>query len=194
MAVRWHGHMTFPWFSFGSPDRGLSNAFWIMWFEQELKEIQLGEYHYSQQALPSIKLLWCSGNSTSACLLVLGSIPGKADFGDLLLLCQFEIVGADPVDPTWIDRIVPSNLKLARSDRITKHYLLDSNTTKKWLYLCEFLSKSHGSYVVGIVSSRATRVPSHQVTWSCDHVTFHPMTVIHYYLLCYKLKCYSVAT
>ena len=98
MAVRWHGHMTFPWFSFGSPDRGLSNAFWIMWFEQELKEIQPGQYHYSQQALPSGKHLWCSGNTTSACLLVLSSIPGKADFQCLLLLCQFEILGRVHVD------------------------------------------------------------------------------------------------
>ena len=56
-------------------------------------EIQPGEYHYSQQALHYIKLLWCSGNSTSACLLVLGSIPGKADFEHVLLLAQFEIVG-----------------------------------------------------------------------------------------------------
>ena len=97
-------------------------------------------------------------------MLVLGSIPGKADFSDLLLLCQLEIVGADPVDPIQIDRIVPSNLKLARSDRITKHYLLGLNTTKKWLYLCEFLSKSHDSYVVRTVSSRATRALSQQVT------------------------------
>ena len=75
----------------------------------------------------------------------------------MLLLCQFEIVGADPVDPSRIDRIVPSNLKLARSDRITKYYLLGLNATKKWLYLCEFLSKSHDSYVVRTVSSRATK-------------------------------------
>ena len=62
-------------------------------------EIQLREYHYSQQALILVKLLWCSGNSTSACLLVLGSIPGKADFQCLLLLCQFEILGRVHVDP-----------------------------------------------------------------------------------------------
>ena len=187
--------MIFPWFSFGSPDQGLSNAFWIMWFEQELKEIQPGEYHYSQQALPYIKLLWCSGNSTSACLLVLGSIPGKADFQHVLLLAQFQICTSRSCrsarGSTWTRR---RYLKLARSDRITKHYLLSLNTTKKWLYLCEFLSKSHDSYVVRTVSSRATRALSHQVTWSRDHVTFHQMTVIHYCLLCYKLKCYSVAT
>ena len=194
MAVRWHGHVTFPWFSFGSPNRGLSNAFWIMWFEQELKEIQPGQHHYSQQALPLIKLVWCSGNSTSACLLVLGSIPGKADFQHVLLLVQFEIVGLVHVDPNRIDTNGAVHFKLARSDQITKHCLLSLNTTKKWLYLCEFLSKSHDSYVVRTVSSRATRALSQQVTWSGDHVTFHPMTVIHYCLLCYKLKCYSVAT
>ena len=160
--------MTFPWFSFGSPDRGLSNAFWIMWFEQELKEIQLGEYHYSQQALPLIKLLWCSGNSTSACLLVLGSIPGKVDFQHVLLLAQFEIVGPVRVDPVRIDTNGAVHFKLARSDRITKHYLLDLNTIKKWLYLGQFLSKSHDSYVVRTVSSRATRALSQQVTWPCD--------------------------
>ena len=62
-----------------------------MLFEQELKEIQSGQYHYSQQALPLVKRLWCSGNSTSPCLLVLGSIPGKADFQHVLLLAQFQI-------------------------------------------------------------------------------------------------------
>ena len=165
-----------------------------MWFEQELKEIQLGEYHYSQQALPLIKFLWCSGNSTSACLLVLSSIPGKADFQHVLLLAQFEIVGPVHVDPVRIDMNGAVHFKLAQSDRITKHYLLDLNATKKWLYLCQFLSKSHDSYVVRTVSSRAARALSHQVTWSRDHVTFHQTTVIHYCLLCYKLKCYSVAT
>ena len=55
-------------------------------------------------------------------------------------------------------------LKLARSDRITKHYLLDLNTTKKWLYLGQFSSKSHDSDVVRTVLSRATRALSHQVT------------------------------
>ena len=194
MAVRWHGHMTFPWFSFGSPDRGLSNAFWIMWFEQELKEIQIGEYYYSQQALPYTKLLCCSGNSTSACLLVLGSIPGKADFQQVLLLAQFEIVGPVRVDSVRSDMNGAVHFKLVRSDRITKYYLPSLNTIKKWLYLCEFLSKSHDSYVVRTASSRATRALSQRVTWSRDHVTFHQTTVIHYCLLCYKLKCYSVAT
>ena len=119
------------------------------------------QYHYSQQALPFIKLLWCSGNSTSACLLVLGSIPGKADFQCLLLLAQFEIVGPIHVNPNTNGAV---HFKLARSDWITKHYLLSLNTTKKSLYLCEFLSKSYDSYVVRMVSSRATRALSQQVT------------------------------
>ena len=97
-------------------------------------------------------------------MLVLGSIPGKADFQQVLLLAQFEIVGPVRVDPNRIDTNGAMHFKLARSDLIIKHYLLGLNTTKKWLYLCEFLSKSHDSYVVRKVSSRATRAFSPQVT------------------------------
>ena len=94
-------------------------------------------------------------------MLVLGSIPGKADFQHVLLLAQFEIVGPVRVDLVRIDTNGAVHLKLARSDRITKHYLLSLNTIKKCLYLCEFLSKSHDSYVVRTVLSRATRALSH---------------------------------
>ena len=78
-----------------------------------------------------MKLVWCSGYSTSACLLVLGLIPGKANFQHVLLLAQFEIVGPVRVDPVRIDTNGAVHFKLARSDRITKHYLLGLNTTKK---------------------------------------------------------------
>ena len=81
----------------------------------------------------------------------------------MLLLAQFEIVGPVRVDHR-IDTNGAVHFKLARSDQITKHYLLSLNTIKKWLYLSQFLSKSHDSYVVRTVSSRATRALSHQVT------------------------------
>ena len=63
-----------------------------------------------------------------------------------------------------IDMNTTQNFKQARLDQITKHYLLGLNTTKKQLYLCEFLSKSHDPYVVRTTLMRATRAHSQQVT------------------------------